>query len=193
MSTKTQTHTIEGDGLAQSVKGSSIASMGSRLQPALPSSKTYRVQGIPTSYSYKSTKRHLELVLGLDGTGSCVQIHSLAASPYYPKRENVATVTFNAGLPALTDKQAEWRFPFIGGEDSRGGFPVERPEITIDTHFEGFTTLNVISGDHKIEYVRFNLVEWVSSNVREQLCRDYWSSRARLWLLEGTRRWAHVA
>ena len=113
---------------------------------------TYRVQGIPASYSCKSTKKLLDSVLGLDGKESCVQIHSLATSPY-DLRENVATVTFNGSVPALTGERVGWKFPFARDEDCENGSPIEKLEITIDTHFEGFTALNVIKGseDHKIE------------------------------------------
>ncbi|KAI9858390.1 MAG: hypothetical protein M1813_007494 [Trichoglossum hirsutum] len=115
-------------------------------------SMTYRIQGIPTSYSYKSTKKILDSALGLNGKESCVHIHSLATNPYDP-RENVATVTFNESIPMLTGKRVEWKIPLIGDEDYENDSPIEVPEITIDSHFEGFTSLNAIKcdGDHKIE------------------------------------------
>src|SRR5256885_985750 len=95
--------TIRDDEPAQLAKASSTASMRSSM--------TYRVQGIPASYSCKSTKKLLDSVLGLDGKESCVQIHSLATSPY-DLRENVATVTFNGSVPALTGERVGWKFPF---------------------------------------------------------------------------------
>lgn len=141
---------IRRDGLPRSINDRSP--VVSWPQPAAVPSKTYRVQGIPASYSCKSTKDLLDSVLGLGDRGSCVQIHSLATSPYDPK-ENVATVTFSEIPPALTSERTEWKFPFMRGQGRENEFPMEKQEITIDIHFEGFTALNVskCDEDHKIE------------------------------------------
>ncbi|KAI9778532.1 MAG: hypothetical protein M1839_008063 [Geoglossum umbratile] len=145
MDWKTKVHSVE---LTRSTVGS--FPKGSWSQPVAPFSKTYRVQGIPVSYSNRSTRRLLEAALGLDDGGA--RICSLAASPYNPK-ESVATVTFNVSSPRLSGGRSEWKFPFTSDEDGDSDSSTGVREVTIDTHFEGFTALNAVNENHEIDCV----------------------------------------
>jgi hypothetical protein len=125
-----------------------------KLHKPRESYRTYRVKGIPATYTKQTTEQLLQLALGLVDESSRLKVHSLAFDPYEPRAtaSKVATVTFRGVPRELTHDKNQWTFTIrdIHVEDSQKPRNVQ---ITIDSHFEGFTPLNTLhSGEaHKIE------------------------------------------
>jgi hypothetical protein len=109
--------------------------------------KTYRVQGIPTTFTREDCRALLSSALQSENESPEPVVHSLSADPYTTKFQ-IATVTFKQIPDRFQDGKDEWTIP------------VTKPNIlgiisslAVDCHFSGFTPLNSVrdASDHKIE------------------------------------------
>lgn len=126
--------------------------------------KTYRVRGIPHLCNRKETEKIIKAALGLEHENPSFAIHSLAANPYRPQQEKVATLTFTR-IPSFlysSENETQWCFtipnlqlPQASDEDVDDDTFRRATEIVLDNHFRGFTPLSSSQNisDHKFEYV----------------------------------------
>jgi len=96
--------------------------------------KTYRVKGIPVTH--KDKRRIGQYLRSRFGSSSAFEVRSIGLDPLSEKHF-VATVTFTQIPSCLSDKGEEWTLQ----------------DIVVDTHFRGFTPLNLTDHHHQIEYV----------------------------------------
>jgi len=113
------------------------------------SSKTYRVQGIPSNYTKEDTRILLTSIFQRDDNPDPI-IHSLAIDPSSSinNRFQTATIAFRQDPRVLQDNKGDWILP-----DQRSRFFNRIPSIKVDNHFLGFTPLNSFENDenHTIE------------------------------------------
>lgn len=117
-----------------------------RAATAREKSKTYRVQGIPQRYTWKTAKTFLEDCLGFERESSDIKLHSLARSAIY-NDEKTITITSTDILQKLASEQEEWNFDFPDNTDRLDDGQPNNRLVTIDIHFEGFTVLNSFDND----------------------------------------------
>lgn len=115
---------------------------------------TYRVSGLPVGVSTRDAARILSSLFDNDGQITGPTVHSLGLDPHRFGRTvtRVATVTFAQTPRALDAGHQQWNFTAHARAyrpDDDALFP-----IMIDTHFLGFTPLNIVKDDeeHKVEY-----------------------------------------
>ena len=120
------------------------------VPPGMSYSKTYRVQGLPVTFTEEDCRRLLSSVLAGTNENPEPTIHSLSVDPYAAEC-SIATVTFNSDPAGLQDGREEWTFAIPMSRISRHSTALS--SITIDTHFMGFTPLDPIqeSSGHLIE------------------------------------------
>lgn len=112
-------------------------------QGTLPYRITFRVQGLPHHLSREDTRTPLARTLELQELDSGPDIHSLARSPY--RQENVATISFQ-DIPyplSAYPQKTQWQFD-LPQNDSHDRHD-KRLQISIDTHFSGFTPFSAIT------------------------------------------------
>jgi hypothetical protein len=125
---------------------------------------TYRVRGIPHLYNRKETEKIVKAALGLEHENTNFALHSLAANPYRPQQEKVATLTFTRISSCLcgSKNETQWCFtipnlqlPQASDRDADDDTFRTATEIVLDNHFIGFTPLSSFqnTSDHKLEYV----------------------------------------
>src|SRR5947199_775050 len=73
---------------------------------------TYRVRGIPHICNWKETETIIKAALDLEHENPSFVLHSLAANPYRPQQEKVATLTFTRIPSCLysSKNETQWRF-----------------------------------------------------------------------------------
>jgi len=117
--------------------------------------RTYRVQGIPATYTRISTKKLLQSALSLEDESPRVEVHSLALSPNEPKDKafKVATFTLKGSSKYHPSIGKRSTFPIPEEELSNNNAPSRKLIFSIDSHFEGFTPLNLFETveEHKFE------------------------------------------
>ena len=115
--------------------------------------KTYRVQGIPTTYSEEETRILLTSILERDSENLDPIIHSLCVDPSSSvgKRFQTATVAFKQDPKIFQDQKGDWVLPIPRSRSlwDRG----TNSSIKVDRHFLGFTPLNSFEdgSEHKVE------------------------------------------
>jgi hypothetical protein len=112
--------------------------------------KTYRVQGIPATFTKEDSRTLLCSILQGDNENPEPIVHSLGADPYSPEFQ-IATVTFKKIPKRLQDGRDEWTLSITRSKVY--GDKTIISSITVDSHFSGFTPLNSARDvlDHKIE------------------------------------------
>jgi len=126
--------------------------------------KTYRVRGIPHLCNRKETEKIIKAALGLEHENPSFALHSLAANPYRPQQEKVATLTFTRIPSCLcsSKNETQWCFtipslqpPQANDKDADDDTFRRATEIVLDNHFRGFTPLSSFrsTSDHRFEYV----------------------------------------
>jgi hypothetical protein len=126
--------------------------------------KTYRVRGIPHLCNQKETEKIIKAAVGLEYENPSFALHSLAANPYRPQQEKVATLTFTRIPSCLcsSKNETQWCFaipnlqlPQASDKDANGDTFRRATEVVLDSHFRGFTPLSSFqdTSDHKSEYV----------------------------------------
>jgi hypothetical protein len=121
--------------------------------------KTYRVQGLPATYTQEGCEILLNSVLGHDSENPESTVHSLGVDPCSSEdaRYLTATITFKKEPSVLQDGKSQWALSTLTPRcsNTRG----IASSITVDNNFLGFTPLNSFENDssHKIEYVAWYL------------------------------------
>src|SRR5215471_1702179 len=115
--------------------------------------KTYRVNGIPATFTHEDSRILLRSVLEGHSENTKPTVHSLGADPYSSGRSRfqIATVTFEQVPKCLQGNGNQWTLPV-----TKLRSPIEKTSvrsITIDSHFSGFTPLNAVEDgpDHRVE------------------------------------------
>jgi len=115
--------------------------------------KTYRVQGIPTTYNREESRLLLKSILDRDNENPEPIIHSLCVDPSSSvgKRDQTATVSFKQDPKVFQDERSEWVLPIPRLRSFWDR--TSTSSIKVDSHFLGFTPLNGFEddSDHKIE------------------------------------------
>jgi hypothetical protein len=75
----------------------------------MPCSKTYRVQGLPVTFTEEDCRRLLSSILAGTNENPEPTIHSLSIDPYAAEC-SIATVTFNSDPARFQDGREEWTF-----------------------------------------------------------------------------------
>jgi hypothetical protein len=119
--------------------------------------KTYRVKGIPATFTKEDSRIFLTSILEELNENSELTVHSLGADPYSSERNifQIATVTFQQVPRCLQDGKDQWTLPTTNSRVPNDTTVVS--SITVDSHFSGFTPLNSVKhgSGHEIEYVLF--------------------------------------
>ena len=122
---------------------------------SLPSSTSFRVQGIPSDWDQKRTKLGVNKALGLDSKTYGLKVHSLADSPYRHESKRVATITFQKVPARLQNVLNGYVSVSIkANEDiSSDDDEQEITELIFDINFLGLTPLSSYQNTqtHKIE------------------------------------------
>ena len=111
--------------------------------------KTYRVKGIPATFTKEHSRIFLSSILEELNENSELAVHSLGADPYSSERDTfqIATVTFQQVPRYLQHGKDEWTLPTTNSRVPND------TSITVDSHFSGFTPLNSVKdgSGHEIE------------------------------------------
>jgi hypothetical protein len=103
--------------------------------------KTYRVQGIPATFTKEDCRILLCSTLQEESEDPEPIIHSLGGDPYSPEFQ-IATVTFKKIPKRFQDSKDEWTLPITRSRVYSDKTMI--PSITVDSHFSGFTPLNSV-------------------------------------------------
>jgi hypothetical protein len=110
--------------------------------------RTYRVQGIPATYTKEDSRKVLNLVFESSSDKPRPTVHSLAPDPSSSAGGDgfqIATVTFEQTPKLFQDGKAQWPIPT--SRITHSGIRSTIAPITIDSHFVGFTPLNTTPSD----------------------------------------------
>src|SRR5450432_250943 len=108
--------------------------------------RTFRMRQIPSHLDERGLSQLLASISEDLGSQNDLRIHSLASSlnPSEHPPTKTATVTYKH-LPAnFNPELSEWKLPTRDRH--------QPSDIIVDVHFEGFTALNDVSGEHILEY-----------------------------------------
>ena len=115
--------------------------------------KTYRVQGIPATYTKEDSRILLTSILQRDNDNPEPIIHSLGIDPSssVDNRFQTATVAFKQDPRIFQDKKGDWLLPVPRSRSLHNQVPIS--SIKVDSHFLGFTPLNSFENEstHTIE------------------------------------------
>ena len=118
-----------------------------------PYNKTYRVKGIPATFTKEDSRIFLGSILEELNEDSELTVHSLGADPYSSERNTfqIATVTFQQVPRCMQDGKDQWTLSTTNSRVPNDTTVVS--SITVDSHFSGFTPLNPVKdgSDHEIE------------------------------------------
>jgi hypothetical protein len=120
---------------------------------------TYRAQGIPATYNLGSTKQLLQSILEPRNEHFELDVNSLAPDPYESGENGKRVATFtcrgiSSNLPAAREQR---EYPLVEDKHNASSFPFRKLQVSIDTHFRGFTPLSSSTSDEsKLEYVMSN-------------------------------------
>ncbi|MCJ1334037.1 hypothetical protein MMC10_010744 [Thelotrema lepadinum] len=134
-------------------------------------SKVFRVQGIPLSCKREDVRQLVAQLLDIGTDVTIIQIRSLAVC--INQKTKTATIGFRDTPQCLISGKSEWTFtiPSSWGEvendiEDDDDFIPRVPQITIDTHFEGFTVLrSPKEHDHETEYGPRSMHLWLLTMI----------------------------
>ena len=102
--------------------------------------KTYRVQGIPATFTEEDCRILLCSTLQEENEDPEPIVHSLGGDPCSQEFQ-IATVTFKKTPKRFQDSKEEWTLPMTR---PRVYSDTIISSITVDNHFSGFTPLNSV-------------------------------------------------
>jgi hypothetical protein len=157
--------------------------------------KTYRVKGIPATFTKEDSRSFLTSILEELNESSELTVHSLGADPYSSERNTfqIATVTFQQVPRCLQDGKDQWTLPTTNSRVPNDTTVVS--SITVDSHFSGFTPLNSVKhgSGHEIEYVFFSHARAIVIIDQVKLRRNHRFRQPPVRLLEAKKWTPHVA